>query len=97
MSSWFAIGREPMRSRSSLRKRDGPSAGGDLARYTSTGTAPDSSRGGLLRARVLVDDRLQRPHHRARVGVLDDVAAVDDPGRAGAHQRVRALEDLVVR
>ena len=97
MSSWLAIGREPMRSGRRSGNATVVRAEWRLLRYTSTGTAPDSSRGGVLRARVLVDDRLQRPHHRARVGVLDDVAAVDDPGGARAHQRVRALEHLVVR
>ena len=50
----------------------------------------------LLGRRALVHDRHQRARHRRRVGVLDDVAPVDDPGRALLEQRVRALEDLLV-
>jgi hypothetical protein len=43
-----------------------------------------------------VHDAHQRLGHRGGIGVLDDVAPVDDPRRALVEDRVRALEDLPV-
>ena len=45
---------------------------------------------------VSVDDAPQRAHHGGRVGVLDDVAPVDDPARALLQDGARAGEDLLV-
>jgi hypothetical protein len=47
-------------------------------------------------SRPFVHDRPQGADHRGGIGVLDDVAAVDDPGRALLDERVRPLEHLRV-
>ena len=43
-----------------------------------------------------VHDRHERVRHPDRVGVLDDVAAVNDPGGAVLEDGLRAAEDLLV-
>ena len=45
---------------------------------------------------VSVDGLPQRADHGGGVGVLDDVAPVDDPARALREDDARALEDLLV-
>ena len=50
----------------------------------------------MSRGYSFVDDRHQRLGHRRRVVVLDDVAAVDDAGRALGHHRLRPAQDRLV-
>ena len=63
--------------------------------------APDDAdadpRFGHPGAAALVDDCPQRAHHAGGVGVLDDVAPVDDAGGALLQYGVGAAEQLVVR
>ena len=80
-----------------LQRAPAPDGGRQLAAHEPR--ADDADADAILRSSRLVpvDGLPQRADHGGGLGVLDDVAPVDDPARALREDDARALEDLLVR
>src|SRR5207302_10601040 len=79
--TWFVV--PPRAQKRKEATRDSPASGLDEF-------------GRLFRARSLVDDGHQRASHAGRVGVLDDVAAINDAGGALLDECFSAFQNFFV-